>query len=72
MPLKRKHLDVLKIANIPYVEEITKDIPHFIGVEKNYIVEVIELLHKTYPEDIPIIPLKIDDYDKYLIYIHDN
>ena len=73
MPLRNEHLDVLRLANLPFSEEIV-DLTgiRFIGIQKENIVETIEYLHKQYPEDIPIIPIKLDGYDKYILYVNNN
>lgn len=76
MPLKRKHLEAISLANIPYTTEVLPYMsdkePNFISVEQDHIVEFIELVHQIYPEDKPVIPIKLDNYNKYILYVRDE
>lgn len=70
MPLKRKHLDALRIANLPFKEIFHEgERSDFITIQNENIVDTIEYLHDNFPEDKPIIPLKIEA-DHYWLYIH--
>lgn len=70
--LKRKHLDALSLASIHYKEAFVEgDTSTFIVVDNENIIDLIEFLHENYPEDKPIIPLKMER-DSYWIYINKN
>lgn len=70
MPLKRKHLDVLRIANLHFKELFHEgEKSDFIAIDNKDIVDTIEFLHDNFPEDRPIIPLKIEE-ETYWLYIH--
>lgn len=70
--LRRKHLSALSLASLPYQEIFVQgEASTFIVVDNNNIVDVIEFLHDNFPEDKPIIPLKMEK-DVYWLYINAN
>ena len=70
--LKRKHLNALSLASIPYQEIFVQgESSTFLIIDKDVIVELIEFLHENYPEDKPIIPLKMEK-DVYWLFINKN
>ncbi len=73
MPLKRKHLDGLKLASFDFKEEFLHcEVPIFIAVSKDNIVEMIEFLENNFVEDKPYIPVQMIGSNEYWFYINKN
>ena len=71
--LKRKHLSALSLASIKYTEAFVEgEHSTFLVIDKENIIDLIEFLHENFPEDKPIIPLRIENKDEYWLYINKN
>lgn len=72
MPLKRKHLSSLRLANLPFREEfIVGEHSTFIIINESTVVDTINFLQDNFKEDLPFIPLNFGG-NEYWLYINKN
>lgn len=73
MPLKEKHLDVLKLAAFKFENAFVSghqgDVL-FIKIPENEILDLVKFLEDNFTTDSPFMPLRIDG--EYYMYVNYN